>query len=196
MRLTKRLVLASRSPRRLNLLRQVGLAADVVACDLPEDFDPAISLAENARLLALLKAREAGKRVGNGIVLGADTIVSIDGVMLGKPRDPADAIRMLEMLSGNTHLVCTGFALLDRPSDKWVTAEETTKVTFRKLPREEVEEYVRGGSPMDKAGAYGIQDDYGAVFVTRIEGCYYNVVGLPLARLYTTLMDFHNRLVK
>ncbi len=95
-----------------------------------------------------------------------------------KPEDPDDAVRMLEMLSGNTHVVHTGYALVDRPSDASVTGVEETLVTFRDIPRSEIEEYVAGGSPMDKAGAYGIQDDYGAVFVTRIEGCFYNVVGL------------------
>jgi septum formation protein len=93
-------------------------------------------------------------------------------------------------------MVCTGFSLLDRPSNRAVTEVETTLVTFRNLPRVEIEEYVAAGSPLDKAGAYGIQDDYGAVFVTRIEGCFYNVVGFPLAKFYTTLQDFQSQFVK
>jgi septum formation protein len=97
---------------------------------------------------------------------------------------------MLRLLSGRTHSVFTAFALVDRPSDKALSDVEETLVTFRELPEEEVDDYVDGGSPMDKAGAYGIQDDYGAVFVTRIEGCFYNVVGLPLSRFYTALRRF------
>jgi septum formation protein len=134
-----------------------------------------------------MKAACVAKTVPDGIVLGADTIVVIDGLVLGKPVDGADAIRMLGLLGGRTHTVYTGFALIDRPSDRSVCGVEATRVTFRTIPREEIEEYVRGGSPMDKAGAYGIQDDYGAVFVTRLEGCYYNVVGLPLARVFLEL---------
>jgi septum formation protein len=98
---------------------------------------------------------------------------------------------MLERLSGRTHLVVTGFALLERPSDRLVVDFESTKVTFRELPRKEIESYVATGSPMDKAGAYGIQDDYGAVFVSRIEGCYYNVVGLPLSKVHSRLNEFY-----
>ena len=190
MQLTKRLILASQSPRRIGLLRQIGMEAEVIPSNLPEEFDAAITPAENAGRLSLKKAIDAGKGIENGIIVGADTIVVVDGRLLAKPADSADAIRMLETLSGRTHIVYTGFSLLDRPSNRSVTDVEETSVTFRELPRREIEEYVAGGSPMDKAGAYGIQDDYGAVFVTRIEGCFYNVVGFPLARFYTTLERF------
>jgi len=194
MRPRKELILASRSPRRRHLLEQIGLTVRVVPCDIPEEFDSLLSPAENAAALSLQKARCVAPGVQEGIVIGADTIVVVDGQMLGKPSDRDDAVQMLQLLSGRTHTVATGFALLDRPSDRFVTAVELTDVTFRRLPRREIEEYVDGGSPMDKAGAYGIQDDYGAVFVTRIEGCFYNVVGLPLSKFYTTLEDFQNRL--
>jgi septum formation protein len=189
----KRLVLASRSPRRLSLFRQIGLAVDVVPSDIQEEFDPKISAIENARRLSLDKARDVGNTIDDAFVVGADTIVTIDGQLLGKPEDAVDALRMLEILSGRTHTVHTAFALLDRPTNKSVAGVESTLVTFRQLPREEIEEYVKSGAPMDKAGAYGIQDDYGAVFVTRIEGCYYNVVGFPLARFYTTLQHFQTQ---
>ena len=171
-------------------MQQIGLAVRVHPCHVPEIVDPSASPEENAESLAVQKARCTAKTVEDGIVLGADTIVVIDGEMLGKPVDEADAARMLALLSGRTHTVCTGFALLECPSGRLVSGVESTRVTFRMLPVEEIEEYVRGGSPMDKAGAYGIQDDYGAVFVTRIEGCYYNVVGLPLARVYQALRSF------
>jgi len=153
-------------------------------------MDPSMTPAENAEALAVQKAQCGSRGVHDGIVLGADTIVVVDGVTLGKPENEADAVRMLALLSGRTHTVHTGFALLECPSGRLVKGVESTLVTFRELPAEEIQGYVRGGSPMDKAGAYGIQDDYGAVFVTRIEGCYYNVVGLPLARVYQELRRF------
>lgn len=192
MHLSKRLVLASQSPRRISLFRQIGVEVDVIPSNVPEEFDPAVSAEENAQRLSLRKAMDVGRDIGDAIIIGADTIVVIDGVLLGKPADPADAVRMLEILSGRTHTVFTGFSLLDRPSDRSTTGIERTDVTFRELPRREIEEYVASGSPLDKAGAYGIQDDYGAVFVTRIEGCFYNVVGFPLAKFYTTLQRFQS----
>jgi septum formation protein len=192
MRLHKKLILASRSPRRQRLLEQVGLKAAVQPCDLEEIFDAALSPAENATILALAKAECVARNVGEGFVLGADTIVVLDGRMLGKPDNAADAVRMLQELSGKTHSVATGIALVDRPSNRHMTGVEITEVTFRDLPLDEIEEYVAGGSPLDKAGAYGIQDDYGAVFVTRIVGCYYNVVGLPLSRLHRMLGEFQD----
>lgn len=194
MKTSKPLVLASASPRRLHLLRQIGLEPLVRPSHVHEDFDPARTPAENAADLALRKAEEVGRTVPYGIVIGADTIVVVDGHLLAKPDDPAGAVAMLGKLAGRTHVVVTGFALLDRPSGRAVTDTETTTVTFRDLPRAEIEEYVAGGSPMDKAGAYGIQDDYGAVFVTRIEGCFYNVVGFPLARFYQRLREFESQI--
>jgi len=110
--------------------------------------------------------------------------VLLDGHILGKPVDRRDAARMLSTLSGRTHEVYTGFYLLEKPAGIGVSDHEITRVTFRKLDAGEIDRYVNSGSPMDKAGAYGIQDDYGAIFVERIEGCFYNVVGLPLTRFY------------
>ena len=196
MLLLKNFILASRSPRRRLLLAQIGLEPEILPCEIDEELDPSRSPAENATSLALQKAKTVAAGISWGIVLGADTIVALDGHMLGKPIDPDDAVRMLEMLSGRTHTVATGFALIDRPSDRYVTGVEETRVTFRAIPRNEIDEYVAGGSPMDKAGAYGIQDDYGAVFVTRVEGCFYNVVGLPLSRFYSTLGEFQRDLSK
>ena len=193
MRLSKPFILASRSPRRNLLLRQIGLEPVIQSCDVPEDVDPRVSPAQNATLLAQRKAECVASRHDHALVLGADTIVAIDGTMLGKPSDAADAARMLRTLGGRTHTVVTGFVLIDRPSGRILSGAEETRVTFRELPEEEIAEYVAGGSPMDKAGAYGIQDDYGAVFVTRVEGCYYNVVGLPLARVYAALKEMDAR---
>jgi septum formation protein len=196
MLLLKNFILASRSPRRQLLLAQIGLEPEIIPCEIDEELDSSRSPAENATSLALQKAKTVAAGISWGIVLGADTIVALDGHMLGKPIDHDDAVRMLAMLSGRTHTVATGFALIDRPSDRYVTGVEETRVTFRAIPRNEIDEYVAGGSPMDKAGAYGIQDDYGAVFVTRVEGCFYNVVGLPLSRFYSTLGEFQRDLSK
>lgn len=189
MKLSRPLILASRSPRRILLLRQIGFDPAVVPCTIPEDFDPSLDPSQNAQVLALQKARCVAADVKDGFVIGADTIVVIDNIMLGKPIDVSDARRMLSLLSGRTHVVITAFAIVERPSDRFLVDVESTRVTFRELPPDEIQEYIDSGSPLDKAGAYGIQDDYGAVFVTRIEGCFYNVVGLPLARLYTRLRD-------
>jgi septum formation protein len=196
MRISRRLVLASQSPRRVLLLRQIGVNVDVIPSGVPEEFNPLLSPAQNAATLALRKAEDVGRNIEDAIVIGADTIVVVGDEFLGKPESPDDAVRMLELLSGRTHTVYTGFALLDRPSNRAVSDVESTLVTFRKLPREEITEYVAGGSPMDKAGAYGIQDDYGAVFVIRIEGCFYNVVGFPLAKFYMALHDFQVRMTQ
>ncbi len=155
-------------------------------------MDPSLTAAENVRRLALDKARWvanalAGKR---GIVLGADTTVAIGSNILEKPCDAEDAERMLLLLSGHTHTVHTGVALVNLDTKAEQSFVESTDVTFRSLSFEEIRDYIATGSPMDKAGAYGIQEDFGAVFVSRIDGDYYNVVGLPLSRLYTMLKEF------
>jgi septum formation protein len=194
MQLGKPLILASQSPRRIALLRQIGLAPLVIPSTIPEEFDLTTSPAENAKRLAYAKALDVGRRIEKAIIVGADTIVVLDGEYLGKPSDRSDAIHMLERLSGKTHLVVTGVAILDSSSNRSVTNYEETSVTFRPIPHEEIESYVGQGSPMDKAGAYGIQDDYGAVFVSRIEGCYYNVVGLPLSKFHMMLQEFNSQI--
>lgn len=163
---------------------------DVRPSSVEEEIDSALTAEENARVLAVKKARAIAAEVPEGIVIGADTIVVVDDVVLGKPADAADAARMLGMLSGRTHTVHTGFALVERPSGREESGVESTRVTFRSIPEREIAAYVSTGGPLDKAGAYGIQDDYGAVFVARIEGCYYNVVGLPLSRVHAALEAF------
>jgi septum formation protein len=196
MRLLKPIVLASKSPRRVALLRQIGIQPIVAPSHIAETFDTHRSANENAVALALSKAREVAPQFSDAIIVGADTIVVVDGEFIAKPDDEADAKRMLRLLSGRTHTVVTGFALVDRVSGECLADAESTDVTFRHLPNEEIDEYVAGGSPMDKAGAYGIQDDYAAVFVTRIEGCYYNVMGFPLAKFYMALQKFQTHLME
>lgn len=190
----KKFILASRSPRRQRLLKQIGLSFEVRESGVNEDLEHIEIPVDHVRILSQRKANEVGRNVDNAFILGADTIVVLDGSILGKPRDEIDAIRMLNSLSDRTHKVYTGFTILDRPSGKMHTAYEVTDVSFRKLYPNEIKEYVQSGSPMDKAGAYGIQDDYGAVFVEKINGCYYNVVGFPLTKFYLAMDLFQRHL--
>jgi septum formation protein len=190
----KHIILASRSPRRQVLLKQLGLKFDVVESGVDEDIDHIQIPIEHVTILSQRKAIAVGKQVKNGFVIGADTIVVLDGKILGKPEDENEAIEMLSLLSDRTHKVFTGFTILDRPSDKIYSDYETTDVTFRKIFIDEIKEYVRSGSPLDKAGAYGIQDDYGAVFVKKIDGCFYNVVGFPLTKFYLAIEKFQKEL--
>lgn len=194
--LPESIILASQSPRRAQLLRQIGLKFETHVSGADEQFDDMATPGENARMLSLKKAADIASRHERGIVLGADTIVVLDGQLLAKPESEADARRMLRMLSGRTHTVFTGFALVDAETKKQYIDCEQTDVTFRTLDDEEIAAYVASGSPMDKAGAYGIQDDFGAVFVERINGDYYTVVGLPLSKLYCALQKFMNQLLK
>jgi septum formation protein len=184
------LILASQSPRRKILLKQIGLKFRVIPSHVSEVLFPNESPGDNAKRIAIDKASEVAARLRKGIVIGADTIVVLDHHVLGKPTSKDDAKRMLKLLSGREHSVYTGFALIDVESKKHVEGVEETKVRFRHLDEKEIVSYIDSGSPMDKAGSYGIQDDYGAVFVEKVIGCFYNVVGFPLARFYSTLQRF------
>jgi septum formation protein len=175
------------------LLRQIGRDFEVRESGVDEGLYNGQGPERYVGNLSEQKARAVARSYTDAIIIGADTIVVVDGEVLGKPVDRGDASRMLATLSGRTHDVYTGITLIDCPSGHIASAVERTAVTFRPLSEEEIDEYVASGSPMDKAGAYGIQDDRGAVFVERVEGCFYNVMGLPLSRLYVMLRDFQNR---
>lgn len=178
----KKIILASASPRRRQLLKQIGLSFRVIPSLVDEDSINCRDPLANVQAIALHKARDVAARVKEGIVIGADTQVIADGEVLGKPKDEADAARMISKLSGKTHRVITGVALVNVETLFEETWAETTSVTFRELSEDEKTAYVESGEPMGKAGAYGIQGR-AAAFVERIEGCYFNVVGLPLAKL-------------
>lgn len=139
--------------------------------------------------LALKKAKAVASQRERGLVIGADTIVTMEGKVLGKPGNPAEALDMLNALQGRVHHVYTGVAVIDSAGGREATSHVCTAVSFRRAGRAELEAYVATGEPMDKAGAYGIQGK-GSVFIDRIEGCYFNVVGLPLAKLATMLQGF------
>lgn len=184
------LILASHSPRRRLLLKQIGLKFTVRRSTTPERFSMGHTPAQNAKRIALEKAIDVAAQLREGIVVGADTIVVVGKRILGKPRTKEEARRMLQLLSGREHVVYTAFALVDAASCRHVVHVEKTRVRFRRIEKREIDEYVLSGTPMDKAGAYGIQDDYGAVFVESVAGCFYNVVGFPLAQFYVTLKRF------
>lgn len=173
-----RILLASASPRRLDLLRALGLTPEVRPADVDETLLPGEDPHEAAERLARAKAAKvAGGAPAGAVVLAADTIVVLDGEALGKPRDAEDARRMLRALRGRSHDVVTGVALAR--DGRLVSGRETTEVVFAPMTDEEVDAYVASGEPADKAGAYGIQGK-AAAFIERIEGSYSGVMGLPL----------------
>jgi septum formation protein len=180
--LAEPLHLASRSPRRRALLAELGIPFVVLEPGVEEEPSAGSSPAEHAVSLALAKAQEVAGRVPRGLVLGADTVVLVDGRILGKPEDNGDAARMLRALAGRTHEVLTGLALLRRPDGRTLTGVSRTLVRMRALSEAEIQGYVATGEPHDKAGAYGIQGFASAV-VERVDGCWFNVVGLPVALL-------------
>jgi septum formation protein len=178
------LVLASASPRRQELLRNAGIAFEVQPAHIPENPQPGESAKTCAERLARDKAQEIARQRPNDVVVGADTVVVVDGQLLGKPSDAADAARMLRLLSGREHEVITGVCLVvgGQPS----VASETTNVTMSEISEKEIADYVASGEPMDKAGAYAIQG-IASRWIPRIEGDYSNVVGLPVARVWRML---------
>ena len=185
------IILASNSPRRVEILRDAAIPFEICATEVDEAALPGETARAMVARLAEAKARAAAAaRNGGGdermIILGADTTVEIDGEILGKPRDAGHARAMLARLSGRTHHVLTGIFLLRLPDGETRAAVESSVVTFAPLMEREIEEYVATGEPVGKAGAYAIQGFAGR-FVPRIEGCYFNVVGLPLARCYLLL---------
>jgi septum formation protein len=187
----KSFVLASGSPRRRELLAQLGVDPIIWASDIAENNSSNERPESMAMSLALQKALEASSKFQNDIVLAADTIVVVDGRVMGKPRDNDEAYDMLKDLSGRSHEVITGFAIIDNSENTKVVEYEKTLVTFRTLDHERIMAYIDSGEVLDKAGAYGIQGK-GALLVEKIEGCYFNVVGLPLSRLEANLNKYFN----
>ncbi len=181
--------LASKSPRRRKLLKQINIQFKSFSVDLKEEILDGEHPVKTVKRLSEQKLSLAEKKTDHGILITADTIVVLDKEIIGKPKSESEAKAILKKLSGKTHNVYTGFAIKNKSTDRKIVDFEKTAVTFRNLSDEEIDDYVKSGSPMDKAGAYGIQDDFGAVFVTKISGCYYNVVGLPLSKVYKKLLD-------
>lgn len=188
----KKYILASASPRRKELLEQIGMKFDIIVSDADEniiskDMPPNLYVEE----LAMLKASSTieylrKNHYGNCIVISADTIVTLDGKILGKPKDEKDAFEMLRTLSGKSHEVYTGICIMRSDNGFSVADFEKTVVHFNQLTDEKIKWYINTGEPMDKAGAYGIQGQ-GAILINKINGDYFNVVGLPLAKLVKIL---------
>jgi septum formation protein len=184
------LILASSSPRRADLLRAAGIAFDVFPVNIDESVMKLEPPGEHVRRVAREKADAAFAANPDAVVLGADTIVLISGEIMGKPRDPADATRMLRSLSGREHEVLTGVAVVAK---KGIAVEVArTRVWVNPLNELEISTYVASGEPLDKAGAYGIQG-LGSKFIDRIQGSYSNVVGLPVALVYRLLKGYPER---
>ena len=183
------LVLASASPRRAQILNQIGIPHSVVPGNIREFMKEHLTPEETVRELARRKVESVRPFVVNGLVLGADTIVAAGGEILGKPNDLQDALRMLRLLNGKRHRVLTALCLSDRSGDRRRIGVETTTVTFRKLTEREITWYLDTGESLDKAGAYGIQG-HGALLIESVDGCYYNVVGLPVGMFMDMLKLF------
>lgn len=189
-----KIILASASPRRAEILRSAGIAFEICATRVEESRREGESPVELVRRLAEAKARAAAEPSAAAlfdeprILVGADTEVVVDGAVLGKPASAEDARAMLRLLSDRAHDVITGLALLRVPGGEIRVEYESTRVTFAAMSENEIADYVASGEPFDKAGGYAIQGRAGR-YITRVEGCYFNVVGLPLARLYRLLRE-------
>jgi septum formation protein len=179
-----RVILASSSPRRRELLALIGIPHDIMPADIDESYLPGETASSHAERLAREKAARVASAAPDAVVIGADTIVVVDGDVLGKPRDEAHAAEMLRRLSGRAHRVITAVAAVRNGTT--ATAVEEVRVTFRPLSEREIAAYIATGEPMDKAGAYGIQG-FGATIVERVEGDYFAVMGLALNRLVRLL---------
>lgn len=182
------LILASKSPRRQELMQAMGLSFDVVLKDVDESYPDGLSPQQIACYIAEKKAKAFTSERLNSLVITADTIVAYNGEILGKPENDTHAIEMLTKLSGTTHQVFTGVSLAYQ--DKLETFYDETEVCFRELTKEEIEYYVTVYKPLDKAGSYGIQDWLGFISVVKITGSYTNVMGLPTEKLYSALSNF------
>lgn len=189
--MNKKIVLASASPRRKEILQTLGVDFEVLTSDAEEKVDSELPPHLIVQELAMLKGADVATKVENAIVISADTIVWMDKTMLGKPTDVQNAKNMLKKLSGKTHEVYTGVCVTDSISGKSVSDYEVTKVRFRELSDEEIDRYIATNEPMDKAGAYGIQG-IGCLLVRSIEGDYLNVVGLPAVKLSKILKEEFN----
>ena len=181
------LILASASPRRRELMELAGYKFDVICADIVETVPKNVPPYEVVMSLAMQKAQAVAKEHDNAVVVGSDTVVALDGKILGKPHSAQEACEMLRMLSGRTHKVFTGVAIVC--GDKSKNFYDETDVEFYPLDDEEIKRYVATGEPMDKAGAYGIQGK-GAVLVKKINGDFFNVMGLPISKLYREMSDF------
>ena len=185
----KTIILASASPRRKELLEKIGLRFEVEPSNYEEDMPSALEPHEFAQKISLEKAKVVASKHKNAIVIAADTFIIFGSQILGKPHTEKEARKMLETISGKPHSVITGFSIIDTGTSKTLSKSVETKIYIRKLTLAEIDAYVKSKEPLDKAGAYAIQG-LGSVFVEKIEGDYFNVIGLPLSALTEALKEF------
>jgi septum formation protein len=191
-----RIVLASKSPRRSEILNNIGVKFEVVESNYDEAVNKTLDPGGYVKYLAYKKAESVAKSIAeNAIVIGADTVVVVDSKILGKPKNIQDAFNMLKDLSGRWHKVYSGVCVIDAITEKFVSDYEVTSVKIKELSDEEITGYIKTGEPLDKAGSYAIQG-IGSLIVEGIEGCYFNVVGLPVYKLSGILKQFGVNLLK
>lgn len=187
----KKIILASASPRRQELLEQMDISYEVVVPNIDEESLGLLPPDELVQALAQMKAKAVANTLeANTLVIAADTVVVLDGQILGKPKDELDAKHMLNMLSGKAHMVYTGVAIQDTATKSEEGFVVSTKIYMKAINQKEIDTYILTGEPLDKAGSYGIQGK-GGVFIERIEGDYFSVMGLPIAKLYDVLKNFN-----
>ena len=182
------IILASKSPRRIELLKRIISHFQVKVSNVNENLNGDIPPRDLALKLSRLKANNISSKYNNGVFIGADSIVVLGKTIFGKPKDAKKSYEMLSQLSGKTHQVITGFTVIKNPGDFMVSDFAVTDVKFRKLNSREIDKYIALNTASDKAGSYGIQDEAG-LFVEKINGCFYNVMGLPITKLYLVLRE-------
>ncbi|TSC62218.1 MAG: septum formation protein [Parcubacteria group bacterium Gr01-1014_48] len=188
----KQIILASTSPRRKELLAEEGVVFECIAADYEEDMTLPLPPPELARHLALGKAQSVAKNKENALVIGADTLISLDGSVFGKPKTKERAREMIRAMNGKSHSIITGYAVIDSDTGKTITKTIETKVFFRKLSEKDIEKYLDVSDALDRAGAYAIQDHGGKMLIDRFEGDYANALGLPVNAVIETLKQFED----
>ena len=189
-----KIILASQSPRRAEILRMIGVNFKVDSSNINEEMNQKIEQNEIAIILSKAKAEKISQKYPNNIIIGADTIVVYNEKIFGKPKDKNESKKMLKALSGNCHKVITGVTIMNKKLGVLKTFSETTKVFVKKIPRNQIEFYVNNYNTLDKAGSYGIQEWF-SVWIKNINGCYYNVMGLPVSKLHKHLAEIEKLII-
>ena len=189
-----KIILASQSPRRAEILRMIGVNFKVDSSNINEEMNQKIEQNEIAIILSKAKAEKISQKYPNNIIIGADTIVVYNEKIFGKPKDKNESKKMLKALSGNCHKVITGVTIMNKKLGVLKTFSETTKVFVKKIPRNQIEFYVNNYNTLDKAGSYGIQEWF-SVWIKKINGCYYNVMGLPVSKLHKHLAEIEKLII-
>ena len=189
-----KIILASQSTRRAEILRMIGVNFKVDSSNINEEMNQKIEQNEIAIILSKAKAEKISQKYPNNIIIGADTIVVYNEKIFGKPKDKNESRKMLKALSGNCHKVITGVTIMNKKLGVLKTFSETTKVFVKKIPRNQIEFYVNNYNTLDKAGSYGIQEWF-SVWIKKINGCYYNVMGLPVSKLHKHLAEIEKLII-